>query len=100
MKCFICNGAYLARKCPIHQRLAATLTTEENKQREAAQMSSIQILNSMESLAGPKKNGLMYILISIEGHKLNILVDTGASNVFILEEVVTKLDLKLKKNKV
>ena len=39
------------------------------------------------------------IELLIEGHKLNILIDIGASNIFISEKTATKLGLKLEKSK-
>ena len=84
----------------MRKRLTTMLTTEkkEKEKGEAAQMSSLRILNSMKSQARPKKKGLMYVEVSIKGCKINVLIDTEASNVFISEDTVTKLNLKLEKS--
>ena len=99
LKCFLCIGDHIARECPVRKRLAIMLATEEKEKGEATRMGSLQILSSMKSQARPKKKGLMYVEVSIKGHKLNALIDIGASNVFISEEAVTKLNLKLKKSR-
>ena len=62
-------------------------------------MNSQRILNSTKYQVGPKKNRLMYVKISIEQHKLNTLVNIGASDVVISEEAPTEFGLKLEKNK-
>ena len=41
----------------------------------------------------------MYVEVSIKGCRLNALIDTRASNVFISKEAATKLNLKLEKIK-
>ena len=62
-------------------------------------MRSLRILSSIKSQAKPKKKGLMYVEVSIKRCKLNVLIDAGASDVFISEEATTKLKLKLEKSK-
>ena len=62
-------------------------------------MSFLWIFNSIKSQAEPMKKGFMYFNVSIKGHKLNTLVDTEASNLFILENATTTLGLKLEMSK-
>ena len=40
----------------------------------------------------------MYVEVLIKGRELNVLIDTGAYNVFISEEAATKLYLKLERS--
>ncbi|XP_039051000.1 uncharacterized protein LOC120192274 [Hibiscus syriacus] len=68
-------------------------TDEEEEEVETLKLGSI--ISTIEVKKGQKKKGLMFVDISIKGKKLSALVDTGASELFMPDQVASRLTLQI-----
>ncbi|MBA0729037.1 hypothetical protein Golax_025851, partial [Gossypium laxum] len=57
-------------------------------------------VNSMVLILGKRNGGkwLMFVDINIAGQKRSVLIDTGASNLFMSEKAAKKLGLSIRKS--
>ncbi|KAE8736351.1 cytochrome P450 78A7-like [Hibiscus syriacus] len=95
IQCYNCKGqGHLARDCPQKNKLSA-IKEKDGEESETLKLGSI--LSTMEVKKGRKKKGLMFVDITIAGQKLSALVDTGASELFMSEQVAKKLGLYVEK---
>ncbi|KAE8671970.1 hypothetical protein F3Y22_tig00111877pilonHSYRG00250 [Hibiscus syriacus] len=97
IQCYNYKGlGHLARECPQKNQLSAIDgSVEEEEEAETLKLGSI--ISTMEVKKVRKKKGLMFVDISIKGQKLSALVDTGASELFMSNQVASKLALHIEK---
>ncbi|GAV89136.1 LOW QUALITY PROTEIN: gag-asp_proteas domain-containing protein, partial [Cephalotus follicularis] len=96
LACFLCDGPHRANECPKKGRLTA-LIQEDDQRREEAKMGSIQFLNAVKAKVHVPKNaseGTMSVETIIGGQTIKALVDTGATNNFISEDMANRLCLR------
>ncbi|OMO74467.1 reverse transcriptase [Corchorus capsularis] len=96
LACFLCEGPHRVRDCPKRSKLSAIAREEQQPEKEKETLKLGSILLSVESKKRRKK-GLMFVDIEVAGHKVNALVDTGASDLFVSEGGAKKLGLKVDK---
>ncbi|MBA0555779.1 hypothetical protein Golob_025935 [Gossypium lobatum] len=80
LRCYLCKGPHMKR--------------------DSLKVSSVSTIKRNDELE-EKRNGvegLMFVDINIAGQKRSTLVDTGASDLFILEKAEGKLGLSIKKS--
>ncbi|GAV83489.1 LOW QUALITY PROTEIN: gag-asp_proteas domain-containing protein, partial [Cephalotus follicularis] len=95
LACFLCDGPHHANECPKKGRLTALI--QEEDQRREAKMGSFQFLNAVKAKVHVPKNapeGTMFVETTIGGQPIKALVDTGATNNFISEDMGKRLCLK------
>ncbi|XP_040932038.1 uncharacterized protein [Gossypium hirsutum] len=89
IKCFHCEGPHMIKDCPKKAALKAMKAKGESDVED----------NNLGSILGGVEDrmshGLMFVDIIVAGRKLNALVDTGASDLFMSEEAACKLGLKI-----
>ncbi|KAE8715253.1 Detected protein of unknown function [Hibiscus syriacus] len=88
------KGNHMKRDCPQLVKVAAI---KENDGVESETLKLGSILSTMEVKKGRKKKGLMYVDITVAGQKMNALVDTGASELFMSEQIAKRLGLHVEK---
>ncbi|GAV61392.1 gag-asp_proteas domain-containing protein, partial [Cephalotus follicularis] len=96
LACFLCDGPHRANECLKKGRLTA-LIQEEDQRREEAKMGSLQFLNAVKAKVHVPKNapkGTMFVETIIGGQPIKALVDTGATNNFISEDMGKRLCLR------
>ncbi|MBA0816782.1 hypothetical protein Gohar_001407 [Gossypium harknessii] len=90
----------MARKCLKKLMISAIKKKDESKEEAKPIEKKTSRVNSMVLI--PKKRnggeGLMFVDINIAGQKRSVLVDTRASDLFILEKAAEKLGLSIKKS--
>ncbi|GAV66072.1 Asp_protease_2 domain-containing protein, partial [Cephalotus follicularis] len=91
--CFLCEGPHRANECPKKGRLTA-LIQEEDQRREEAKMGSLQFLNAVKAKVHVPKNSGLRPTTTIGGQPIKALVDTGATNNFISEDMGNRLCLR------
>ncbi|KAE8668323.1 cytochrome P450 78A7-like [Hibiscus syriacus] len=94
LSCFSCGGNHMKRDCPQLVKVAAI---KENDGVESETLKLGSILSTMEVKKGRKKKGLMYVDITVAGQKMSALVDTGASELFMSEQIAKRLGLHVEK---
>ncbi|XP_039033835.1 uncharacterized protein LOC120169792 [Hibiscus syriacus] len=95
IQCYNCKGqGHLARDCSQRNKLSAI---KEKNEEESETLKLGSILSTMEVKKGRKKKGLMFVDVNVAGQKLNALVDTGASELFMSEPVAKRLGLHVEK---
>ncbi|KAE8691406.1 hypothetical protein F3Y22_tig00110890pilonHSYRG01301 [Hibiscus syriacus] len=94
LSCFSCGGNHMKRDCP---QLVKVATIKENDGVESETLKLGSILSTMEVKKGRKKKGLMYVDITVAGQKMSPLVDTGASELFMSEQIAKRLGLHVEK---
>ncbi|KAE8689123.1 hypothetical protein F3Y22_tig00110943pilonHSYRG00133 [Hibiscus syriacus] len=82
------------KDCPQLVKVAAI---KENDGVESETLNLGSILSTMEVNKGRKKKGLMYVDITVAGQKMSALVDTGASELFMSEQITKRLGLHVEK---
>ena len=83
------------RDCPKRGKLAAIVENNENE-KEILKLGSI-MLSSIKTKRSARQKGLMFMDIMVAGKKMNAIVDTKASNLFMSEIAAKKLGLRVKK---
>ncbi|XP_040930143.1 uncharacterized protein [Gossypium hirsutum] len=89
IRCFHCEGPHMIKDCP---KKAALKAMEAKGESDMEDNNLGSILGGVEDRMS---HGLMFVDIIVAGRKLNALVDTGASDLFMSEEVACKLGLKI-----
>ncbi|KAK8264107.1 hypothetical protein V6Z12_D12G086400 [Gossypium hirsutum] len=89
ISCFHCDGPHIIRDCP----KKAALTTMEAKGESDVEDKNLDLI--LGGVEDRMSHGLMFVDIIVAGRKLNALVDTGASDLFMSEEAIRKLGLKV-----
>ncbi|KAF2320036.1 hypothetical protein GH714_022341 [Hevea brasiliensis] len=110
LKCFLCDGPHRARECPTKSALSAlkAIFEEEKKpeeveeeedresnDRDASAMGALRILGALEKQkpTATTERGLMYVDLLINGKNARALVDTGATDNFVADTLVTRFKL-------
>ncbi|KAI4380099.1 hypothetical protein MLD38_006324 [Melastoma candidum] len=62
-------------------------------------LEALKLLKAIQGKATYESKGLMFVEVWATSKKLNALVDTGASNLFILKEAVEKMGLRIEKGR-
>ena len=75
------------RDCPKRGKLAA-ITEKGEVERDTLRLGSM-MLSSIKTKRSARHKGLMFVDITVAGKKMNALVDTGASDLFMS---VTRVD--------
>ncbi|KAE8706830.1 cytochrome P450 78A7-like [Hibiscus syriacus] len=88
------GGNHMKRDCP---QLVKVDAIKENDGVESETLKLGSILSTMEVKKGRKKKGLMYIDITVASQKMSALVDTGASELFMSEQIAKRLGLYVEK---
>ncbi|KAE8658935.1 hypothetical protein F3Y22_tig00116965pilonHSYRG00363 [Hibiscus syriacus] len=94
LSCFSCGGNHMKRDCPQLVKVAAI---KENDGVESETLKLGSIHSTMEVKKGHKKKGLVYVDITVAGQKMRALVDTGASELFMSEQITKRLGLHVEK---
>ncbi|XP_040942311.1 uncharacterized protein [Gossypium hirsutum] len=89
IRCFHCEGPHMIKDCP---KKAALKAVEAKGESDVEDNNLGSILGGVEDRMS---HGLMFVDIIVAGRKLNALVDTGASDLFMSEEAACKLGLKI-----
>ncbi|XP_040937957.1 uncharacterized protein [Gossypium hirsutum] len=89
IRCFHCEGPHMIKDCP---KKAALKAMEAKGESDVEDNNLGSILGGVEDRMS---HGLMFVDIIVAGRKLNALVDTGASDLFMSEEAACKLGLKI-----
>ncbi|KAL3739200.1 hypothetical protein ACJRO7_020581 [Eucalyptus globulus] len=93
--CFFCDGPHMARDCPNKAKLAALC--KEDEPREEARLGSLRLLSTIKTKKAKEPKGLMFADVKIGVTTMSALMDTGASNIFVSEEAMKKLNLRVEK---
>ncbi|KAK2987888.1 hypothetical protein RJ640_028933 [Escallonia rubra] len=103
--CFFCGGPHWARDCPRQGKLNALVEDNEEPEKEAVHMGSLQILNALHAKAVAKVpigegqastgKGLLYVEAKLNGKPTQVMVDTGATHNFVTMEEAKRLGLKV-----
>ncbi|KAJ8627131.1 hypothetical protein MRB53_020438 [Persea americana] len=93
--CFLCDGPHRMRGCPKQGKLAA-IAEKDKAERETLKLGSI-ILSSIKTKKSARQKGLMFVDIVVASNKMNALVDTRASDLFMSEIAAKKLGLLVEK---
>ncbi|XP_038991121.1 uncharacterized protein LOC120114215 [Hibiscus syriacus] len=94
LACFTCEGNHMKRDCP---QLVKVIAIKKNDGVESETLKLGSILSTMEVKKGHNKKGLMYVDIIVAGQKMSALVDTGASELFMSEQIAKRLGLHVEK---
>ncbi|XP_016728394.2 uncharacterized protein K02A2.6-like [Gossypium hirsutum] len=89
IRCFHCDGPHMIKDCPKKVALSAV---EAKAESDVEDNNLVSILGGVED---KRSHGLMFADIMVAGKKLNALVDTGASDLFMSEGAAHKLGLKI-----
>ncbi|KAK8314423.1 hypothetical protein V6Z12_D01G170500 [Gossypium hirsutum] len=89
IRCFHCEGPHMIKDCP---KKAALKAVEAKGESDVEDNNLGSILGGVEDRMS---HGLMFVNIIVAGRKLNALIDTGASDLFMSEEAACKLGLKI-----
>ncbi|KAG8632663.1 hypothetical protein MANES_18G042825v8 [Manihot esculenta] len=112
VKCFLCLGPYRMVDCP-HKGALNSLRTlqkeekgneeEEHKEvdNDQSMVGALRFLVAMEKQRANKSSerGLIYVDLTINGKLARALVDTGATDNFIADSLVSHFKLKIKADK-
>ncbi|XP_040948667.1 uncharacterized protein [Gossypium hirsutum] len=92
MRCYLCQGPHRLSVCPKR----ATFNAMEAREETNPDTKSLgTILGGVEDKTS---NGLMFVDIIVTDRKLNALVDTGASDLFMSKKMVKELGLKVEED--
>ncbi|KAE8701067.1 hypothetical protein F3Y22_tig00110548pilonHSYRG00105 [Hibiscus syriacus] len=90
----IAHLKHMMRDCP-HLEKVASIKEDDGQYKETMKLTSI--LSSMEVKKGRAKKGLMFVDIIVVGYKMSALVNTGASELLMSEQIVKKHDILVEK---
>jgi hypothetical protein len=116
--CFICGGPHYARECPKREKLNAILVNESEPEETVTHVNPIRVLNCLvaeedsvdesspvdtdfvclDVLRQGKLGAvdtLMYVKIRVNDVEINAMLDSGATNTFVADRLVTQLGLRL-----
>nr|TKR74271.1 hypothetical protein D5086_0000296720 [Populus alba] len=117
--CFICGGPHYARECPKKERLNAILVGDSEQEEIVTHINPMRVLNCLvaemqDSVAESSlvetdlaqidvlqqgKSGavdtLMYVKIRVNDREIVAMLDSGATNTFVADRLVTQLGLRL-----
>ena len=93
--CFLYNEPHRMRDCPKRGKLA-TIAEKGDAERETLKLGSM-MLSSIKTKRLSRHKGLMFVDITVAGNKMNALVDTSASDLFMSETAAKKLGLGVEK---
>ncbi|XP_031278002.1 uncharacterized protein LOC116136436 [Pistacia vera] len=101
--CYLCDGDHWIRDCPKRKAFNAMFEEKqpETSASETANMGCLQLLNALKvKPAQPKAQdkSLMHVEATINGKKVQALLDTGASHNFIKDSEARRLGLKVEKS--
>ncbi|KAL4379844.1 hypothetical protein GQ457_02G026850 [Hibiscus cannabinus] len=113
LRCFLCKGPHRVADCPKRSSFNALKTTTvepvgkdddlDDDEEGPARVGSIRFLYALRSELDKaelgKEKGLMYVDIEVNGVASKALVDTGATDTFIIPEEAERCNLKLSKGK-
>ncbi|GMJ01311.1 hypothetical protein HRI_003800300 [Hibiscus trionum] len=91
MECHRCKGPHRVHACP--HRVKPSKVVDKPEQSEATRLGSM-ILNSAKA-KGRKQKGLMFFDINVAGRPRNVLVDIGATDLFMSKKAAEKLGLRV-----
>ncbi|MBA0550972.1 hypothetical protein Golob_021878, partial [Gossypium lobatum] len=102
LRCYFCKRPHMKRDCP---KVSSVLAIKRDDEPEEAKPIEKKTSTVNSTVLIPKKRngreGLMFVDINIAGQKMYALIDTGASDLSILEkeaptvEVVCDVELKI-----
>ncbi|KAG8498201.1 hypothetical protein CXB51_006628 [Gossypium anomalum] len=100
IKCFLCQGPHMLRKCPKRSMMSVIQKKDEPKEEAKPIEGKPSRVNSMVLIPKTRndRGGLMFVDINIAGQKRSALIDTGASDLFISEKATKKLGLSIRKS--
>ena len=93
--CFPCDGPHRMRDYPKRGKLAA-IVKKGDTERDTLKLGSM-ILSSIKTKRSARHKGLMFVDITVASNKMNALVDTGASDLFMFKTAAKKLGLGVEK---
>ena len=93
----MCEAPHKARECPKKNKLSAIAREEDDESDRATLKLGSIILNSIKAKRFGKRKGLMFTDIIVAGTKITALMDTRASNLFVVERIAKRLGLKVSK---
>ena len=117
--CFICSGPHYARECPKKERLNAILVGDSEQEETVTHINPMRVLNCLvaemqDSVAESSlvetdlaridvlqqgKSGtvdtLMYVKLRVNDREIVAMLDSGATNTFVADRLVTQLGLRL-----
>jgi len=117
--CFICGGPHYARECPKKERLNAILVGDSEQEEAVTHINPMRVLNCLiaemqDSVAesslvetdlaridvlrqGKLGAGdtLIYVKIRVNDREIVAMLDSGATNTFVANRLVTQLGLRL-----
>jgi hypothetical protein len=117
--CFICGGPHYARECPKKERLNAILVDDSEQEDTNTHINSMHVLNCLVAklqdsvvesnlvetdlawiyVLQQGKSGamdtLMYVKIRVNDREIIVMLDSGATNTFVANRLVTLLGLRL-----
>jgi len=117
-RCFICGGPHYARECPKREKLNAILVNESELEETVTHVNPIRVLNCLVAVedsvdeSSPADTDfvcldvlrqgklgavdtLMYVKIRVNDVEINAMLDSGATNTFVADRLVTQLGLQL-----
>ncbi|MFQ6636416.1 hypothetical protein Gotur_012939 [Gossypium turneri] len=92
LRCYFCKGLHMKRDCPKVSSVSAILRNDKPEEAKPIEEKPSRV--NLMVLIPKKRNGkegLMFVDINIAGQKRRALIDTGASDLFILEKAARKL---------
>ena len=95
--CFICGGPHMMKECPRKEKLNAIIETEEREENSESprRVNPIRMLNTLQTEEMVRTQGLTYVKVTINGHNVMAMVDTGSTNSFMADRNVKLLGIKL-----
>ena len=94
--CFICQGPHRVRDCPRRENLSA-LQTAKNEEQDSDSDDSTPQLNPLQLVNTFHKpnliNKLMYVLVQVNGAVVRAMVNTGATECCLSNNIATSVGL-------
>ena len=100
--CFLCDGPHRARDCPRREKLSALIAQdgsddEADDARANLRVNPLQLVNAITTENPSSFKGLMYLKVMVNGHAVQAMLDTGATNNFVSQRLVGSLGLTVSK---